>query len=294
MHKIIILILFLIILCYNVNRLCETFVSDSPIDSIKTFTKEISIYRPVGSIELKNVKTKILNEMNNLKLKTTEQSFSRNIRNKDYQFSNLIGVNPNAKGPYILLGAHLDSPQIDGCESTIDAATSIAIILELVKNILKTNPNFPIMIVFVDGEEAIDGGWSDDNTLSGSNYFVNNYNLALINKVYIFDLIGGDIENNKIAAFDNNPTTFNDMKKLAEINSKYENKIFINPDTLTSSNNITDDHVPFKEKGKYSLNLIPYIFPKNHHKLEDNYQNVNWTYVEVFYNVFYDFLSINN
>jgi Zn-dependent M28 family amino/carboxypeptidase len=247
-----------------------------------------------NEIELKNVKTKILNEMNNLKLKTTEQSFSRNIRNKDYQFSNLIGVNPNAKGPYILLGAHLDSPQIDGCESTIDAATSIAIILELVKNILKTNPNFPIMIVFVDGEEAIDGGWSDDNTLSGSNYFVNNYNLALINKVYIFDLIGGDIENNKIAAFDNNPTTFNDMKKLAEINSKYENKIFINPDTLTSSNNITDDHVPFKEKGKYSLNLIPYIFPKNHHKLEDNYQNVNWTYVEVFYNVFYDFLSINN
>jgi len=290
MHKIIILILFLILLCYNVNRLCETFVSDNPIDSIKTFTKEISIYRPVGSNKLKIVKTKILNEMHNLKLKTTEQIFSRNIRNKDYQFSNLIGVNPNAKGPYILLGAHLDSPQIEGCESTIDAATSIGIILELVKNILKTNPNFPIMIVFVDGEEAIDGVWSDDNTLSGSKYFVNNYNLDLIDKVFIFDLIGGDIENNKIVAFNNNPNTFNDMKKLSEINLKYQNRIFINPDILTSSNNITDDHVPFKEKGKYSLNLIPYIFPKNHHKLEDNYENVNWEYVETFYNVFYNFL----
>jgi len=290
MHKIIILILFIILVCYNVNRLCETFVSDSPIDSIKTFTKNISIYRPVGSNELKNVKSKILNEMNNLNLKTTEQSFTRNIRNKDYQFSNLIGINSNAKGPYILLGAHLDSPQIDGCESTIDAATSIAIILELAKNILKNNPNFPIMIVFVDGEEAIDGAWSDDNTLSGSKYFVNNFNLDLINKVYIFDLIGGDIEN-KIAAFSNNPVTFNDIKKLAEINSKYQYKIFINPDTFISSNNITDDHIPFKEKGKYSLNLIPYMFPKNHHKLEDNYENVNWKYVETFYNVFYNFLN---
>ena len=85
MHKIIILILFLIMLCYNVNRLCETFVADSPIDSIKTFTKEISIYRPVGSNELKNLKTKILNEMNNLKLKTTEQSFTRKIRNKNWR-----------------------------------------------------------------------------------------------------------------------------------------------------------------------------------------------------------------
>jgi len=269
--------------------MCETFNEYSPIDSIKTFTKEISIYRPVGSKELIDVKSKILNEMNILNLKTTEQSFSRNIRNKDYQFSNLIGINPKAKGPYILLGAHVDSPQIDGCESTIDAATSIAIILELVRNLLKKNPNFPIMILFVDGEEAIDGVWSDDNTLSGSKYFVNNFNLDLINKVYIFDLIGGDIEN-KIAGFSNNPITFNDMKKLAEINSKYQDKIFINPNKFTSSNNIIDDHVPFKEKGKYSLNLIPYKFPKNHHKLEDNYKNVNWNYVEVFYNIFNEFL----
>ena len=290
MHKTIILILIIILIYYNVNRLCETFMEDSPINSIKDFTREISIYRPVGSKELIDVKSKILNEMKKINLKTTEQSFSRNIRNKNYQFSNLIGVNPNAKGPFILLGAHLDSPQIDGCESTIDAATSIAIILELVKNILKKNPNFPIMILFVDGEEAIDGSWSDDNTLSGSKYFVNNFDLDLIDKVYIFDLIGGDIEN-KIAGFSNNPVTFNDMKKLAEINSKYQDKIFMNPDTFTSSNNITDDHVPFKEKGKYSLNLIPYMFPKNHHTLGDNYENVNWKYVETFYNVFFDFLN---
>jgi hypothetical protein len=31
------------------------------------------------------------------------------------------------------------------------------------------------MIVFFDGEEAIQGQWANDNTLIGSKYFVNNY-----------------------------------------------------------------------------------------------------------------------
>jgi len=290
MLKIIILILVIIVIYYNVNNLCEKFTTYDPIDSIKKFTKDISIYRPVGSKELKEVKNKILNEMKKLGLKTTEQSFTRTIKNKDYQFSNLIGINPYAKAPYILLGAHLDSPQIDGCESTIDAATSISIILELVKNILVANPNYPIMILFIDGEEAIDGPWADDNTLSGSKYFTNNFNLDLINKVYIFDLIGGDIEKNKIAGFKHNSHTFDDMKKLANINSFYKDKIFIDPDIFISNKTITDDHVPFKEKGKYALNLIPYTFPNNHHTLEDNYKNVNWNYVTVFYNVLYSFM----
>jgi len=289
--KLFILILILMIIYYNIYNLCEPFTIDNPIESIKKFTKEISVYRPVGSKQLKDVKIKILNKMNQMNLKSSEQSFSRNIKNKKYDFSNLIGINPNAKAPYILLGAHLDSPQIDGCESTIDACTSISIILELVKNILDKNPNFPIMILFVDGEEAIDGPWEHENTLSGSRYFVDNFDLKLIDKVYIFDLIGGDIENNKIAGFNNNPSTFNDIKKLYSINLKYKYNIFMNPDTFISTNGIIDDHVPFKEKDKYSLNLIPYTFPKNHHKLDDNYNNVNWDYVEVFYNIFYEFIN---
>jgi hypothetical protein len=146
------------------------------------------------------------------------------------------------------------------------------------------------MILFIDGEEAIDGPWANENTLSGSKYFTNNFNLDLINKVYIFDLICGDIEKNKIEGFNNNPDTFDDMKKLANINSFYKDKIFIDPDIFISNKTITDDHAPFKEKGKYALNLIPYTFPNNHHTLEDNYKNVNWNYVTVFYNVLYNFM----
>ena len=296
--KVIILLICILFILYLVSsNYSEQFTSENPpIVNIKNFTKEISIYRPVGSDNLNIVKNKILNKMNELGLTTTKQNFERTINNKIYSFDNLIGVNPKTTGPFILLGAHIDSPQIEGCESTIDAATSISIILELIENILKQNPLAPLMILFIDGEEAIDGAWNNTNTLSGSQYFVDNYNLSLIKQVYIFDLIGGDPTYSKIGAFNNNPNSFNDINELAEINSKYTLNIFTDTKTYISKKSIKDDHVPFINKGIPSLNLIPFNFPKSHHTLEDNYQNVNWEYVETFYNVLLNFLlkkSIN-
>ena len=125
------------------------------------------------------------------------------INNKEYSFSNLIGVNPNANKKYILLGVHIDSPQNPKCECTTDAVTGISIAIQLAKNLMLQDKNYPIMLVFFDGEEAIDGPWTSSNSLSGSSYFVNNYDTSLIDKVYIFDLIGGDFNKNKIAAFRN-------------------------------------------------------------------------------------------
>jgi len=287
----ILLILCLIYCYYNL----ESFTGEisSPLENIKKFTKEISIYRPIGSDNLNIVKNKIINKMNSLGLTTTKQSFKRIINNKEYSFDNLIGVNPKVKNNFILIGAHIDSPQIEGCESAIDAATSISVILELADKILKQYPLFPLMIVFVDGEEAIDGAWANHNTLSGSSYFVDNYDLSLIERVYIFDLIGGNPDYSKISAFRNNPDSFDDINKLALINSEYKYNIFNDTKTYISDSSIIDDHVPFINKGIPSLNLIPYNFPSSHHTLEDNYENINWDYVETFYNVFLKFL-INN
>ena len=260
------------------------------LNAIKNTTQMISQYRPVQSNGLRNVKNIVTNIMNSMKLTVTEQYFIRNINYYNYTFSNLIAINPNAKPPYILLGAHIDSPQIEGSTSAIDAATSIAIILELYKNLLVQNPYIPIMIVFFDGEEAIDGKWANYNTLSGSTYFVNNMNYN-ISRAYIFDLIGGDISNNKIAQFYNNMATYSDIKMLSDINKKYDNIIFMDPDVFVSQNTIIDDHTPFIRNNIYALNLIPYKFPTTHHRLEDNYDNVNWEYVDVFYKVMYEFLK---
>lgn len=264
---------------------------DDTMQFIKKFTKGISTYRPVGSTELATVKNEIMKQMKEIGLKTEVQTFKRIINNKEYSFSNLIGINPNAYQRFILLGVHVDSPQIPGCQSAIDAATGISIALQLAKNIMLEDPTYPVMLLFIDGEEAIDGDWNSSNSLSGSNYFVNNYDLTLIDKVYIFDLIGGDLKENKIAQFKNNPATSSDLETLSRLNEKYEEQIFMNPADYVSDKDIQDDHVPFVEKQKYALNLIPYKFPKNHHTLNDTYENVNWKYVEIFYRVLFDFLK---
>lgn len=258
---------------------------------IQYVTKQISIYRPVQSYSLYKVKQFIVQEMKQIGLVTHEQHFTRTIHHTPYFFSNLIGINKQASPPYNILCAHLDSPPLSKCPSAIDAATSIAIILELTKKIIHNKPDIPLLLLFVDGEEAIDGDWADNNTLSGSTYFVKQINASIINKVYVFDLIGGDPIRNPIYAFRDHPHTWDDMKKLAIINKKYKPIIFISPEEKVIENSPLDDHIPFLLHHIYAMNLIPSTFPDTHHTKDDDYHHVNWKYVYTFFCILYEFLD---
>jgi hypothetical protein len=172
-------------------------------------------------------------------MNVVEQHFIYTVNSQDYKLSNIIATNPLASGPYILLGAHVDSHYLSNIEGVIDSATSIGIILELVSNLIKLNPAIPLMIVFFDGEEAINGKWTENTTLIGSTYFTNNYNLNLISKAYIFDLIGGNIDKNKIAGFADMQYTFSDLSILSKINKKLygmDEQIFIDPSEFIAGN----------------------------------------------------------
>jgi arginine utilization protein RocB len=93
-----------------------------------------------------------MDKLRELKLIVEEQKFNQTIRNKSYNFSNIIAYNKNTSSKYILLGAHIDTYQLDNFEGAIDSSSSIAIILEFAKNLLILNPKYPLMIVFFDGE----------------------------------------------------------------------------------------------------------------------------------------------
>jgi Zn-dependent M28 family amino/carboxypeptidase len=260
------------------------------INNIKDITKQISIPRQIGSKNLQLVKEIVFSKLKELNLITEEQKFSQTVRNTSYNFSNIIAYNPKASKKFILLAAHIDSCQIDNFEGAIDSASSIAIIIELAKNLLKINPNYPLMIVFFDGEEAINGEWANDNTLIGSKYFVNNYDISKIEQLYLLDLIGGNLDN-KFYAYKNNPISNDQIKKLADINTKYKDQLFVYPSINIKENEVQDDHIPFKEKGIKYLHLIPSPFPKQHHKNTDTYENLNWDYIEIFTKVLFEYLS---
>ena len=255
----------------------------------KKFIKNISIYRPNGSENLKYVLMVIVNYMKKLGLYVEIQTFKKKINSKVYTFTNLIGINTRSTGKFILLGAHTDSPQVKGCESAIDAATSIFIILDLAKKILLKKPNANLMLFFPDGEEYLGGKRTGNNTLSGSRYFINNFNLNLIKEVYILDLIGGDFDD-KIILPTNNLNKIKDFYKLYKINKKYPKQIFVNPKFVSNVIRKTD-HMPFLERGIDTLAIIPNNFPKNHHTIHDTFDNLNWEYISIFYKIMFEFFN---
>jgi hypothetical protein len=291
----ILITLIIIIFIFFININCQESFNNHILDlnNIKRITKEVSINRQVGSSNLLKVKKFVMNELNKLGLDVEEQKFTRLIRGKNYDFSNIIAKNKSVNDNYIILGCHIDSPQLDS-ESATDAASCVGLIIEIVKHLL-INKDYPIMIVFFDGEEAIGNDWSDDNTLSGSKHFVNNFNKN-IKFLMIFDLIGGDIDKNKIYHF-SSLNNKNLMKQLSEINNslnyKYNKQIFIDPDIKMSNNIVINDYTSFVNKypDLNGLNIIPAIFPDNHHTINDNYNNLNWEYIEIFSNVIYEFLN---
>lgn len=279
--------------CKNI----EKYENILDIDFIKEFTKHNSLYRPVLSKNLEMVKLNVLNELNKIpNFIIKEQIFKRKIHGKEYNFSNII-ANPsnfNNTKPYIILSAHIDGPAINNCPASIDAITSIGIIIELTKKLLENNKYYNLQVVFFDGEEAIDGIWTEKNTLSGSSFFVN----YLKNKpvqVFVMDLIGGNIEMNKLYGFSNNPKSHFLMSKLAWINNSLypNNKIFIDPNETISYMTIKDDAYPFYKNNIPVIDLIPATFPKVHHTINDIVENVNWQYIEIFINVLYYYLSKN-
>jgi hypothetical protein len=295
--------LLLLLLLYKSNKSDNFEHFESIIDTnfIKQFTYSNSLYRPVPSNNLEQVKLNVLNELNKIpNFVIKEQFFTRKIHDKEYFFSNIIGNSTifNDTKPYIILSAHIDGPGMNNCSASIDAITSISVIIEITKKLLQINNKYNLQVVFFDGEEAIDGPWENDNTLSGSLYFVKNLKSSQnsLSQVFVFDLIGGDIDKNKLYGYSNNPKSHLLMSKLAWTNNELypENKrIFIDPNESISYIIITDDTKPFYNANIPVIDLIPPVFPTNHHTIKDNYDNVNWNYVEIFANVIFDYLNKN-
>jgi len=177
------------------------------------------------------------------------------------------------------------------CPAATDAITAVGVIIELARQLLSQTPDFNLMVVFFDGEEAIDGKWSNETILSGSTHFVKTLK-HLPSQVYVFDLIGGSTQD-PFLAFSNRPRSFPTMKDLAKINRAiYPNtQLFIDPDEKTSDQEVEHDATPFAKQSIPVIDLIPSNFPKNHHTEKDTYENVDWTFVEIFANVVYAHLQ---
>jgi len=195
------------------------------------------------------------------------QEFMGTIRDKNYDFTNIIGSYYPKRQSRIFLGAHWDTrPWAD--KDTLaenhdkpiiganDAASGVGLLLAMAKVIKQNSENltYGIDLLFFDAEDAGTYGKNSDWCL-GSKYFVENYNGIKPEAVIIIDMIGDKnlniyIEGN---SYRNSPRLVTEIWNIA-------NSYDINAFKTKIKYYIYDDHYPFLEEGYNAIDIIDYDY----------------------------------
>ena len=218
--------------------------------------------------------------------------FFDNFTFLNYSISNILALPMNATlstlNATILFGAHYDTRKVADLDPVIadrnipvmganDGASGVAALLEMAQ-IYRNSTN--IGLLFIDAEDQGDGGMPGWNWLEGSSHFANSTILkqffpsgaSSIKYFILYDMIADknlDIyrEGNSDVALTNQ--VFNTAQLLGY--SQY----FVNQYKYT----IIDDHVPFKNLGIPTLDLIDFDYTDAngnnlHHTTHDTINNV--------------------
>jgi Zn-dependent M28 family amino/carboxypeptidase len=216
----------------------------------------------------------------------------------------LAGLNP-AANCIVLAGSHYDSKTVEGVDylGANDSGSSSVLLIDMFryfKKISLTNlPKCDIAFIWFDGEESVLPDWNDgerkyplkikDNTY-GSRHFVqkltpcqfldndsfcfesNGKQLTIVSLI-LFDMIGSaDIKYSK----DQNSST--SQVKLFEQALK---TLKIKSSTSLYSQDIKDDHIPFKSKNISVIDIIDFNHLSYWHKANDSADNISMESIEI-------------
>ena len=222
-----------------------------------------------GSKAHEKCKNYIVDVLESQGAKVTLQTFTASIRNKEYDFTNIIGSFYPEKKRRIFIGAHWDSRlwADKDQEETLwnepvmganDAASGVAVLLELAKIFSEYEPSYGVDLLFFDAEDS--GEYDVNKTWClGSHYFVDKYDGTKPEYVIIVDMIGDTDLNILIESFSyrNSPALVNTIWDIAK-------KLGIKEFTTKMINFIYDDHYPFLEAGYEAVVIIDLDYPYWH------------------------------
>lgn len=198
------------------------------------------------------------------------QEFSVEVRDDEYQCTNIIASYYPNRPRRIFIGAHWDTrPWADKDEDASnhetpiiganDAASGVAVLIELA-TILQANepPVFGIDLLFFDAEDAGTYGTNESWCL-GSQYFVEQYSGKEPEFVIVVDMIGDADLDILIESFSQNSSPAL-VKKVWDIAKKNDIQTFSSK--MTSY--IYDDHYAFLEVGYEAIDIIDMEYPYWH------------------------------
>ncbi len=229
--------------------------------------------RPPGSAEHLKTRDYLFGEVKKYSNRVALQSFKHRRGNESFDMWNIIAGFGPAEGREIVLCAHWDTrptadEELDAADrkkpiiGANDGASGVAVLIELARMFKQQAPKVPVTIVLFDGEDL---GPTGKDMFLGARYFVSKLDKPeRINYGILLDMIGDRNlnipreRNSNVGA----PETVDKVWKTAA--KLGYGKTFID----TPKYAISDDHVPFLERGIKCIDIIDFDYAY-WHTLED-------------------------
>jgi glutaminyl-peptide cyclotransferase len=217
---------------------------------------------PSGSDAIKKAQSYLEGELKSYGLNVTEDNFNGETPRGSVPMKNIIGELRGEKPDIVLITGHYDTKLQAGFVGANDGCSSAAAVLETARVLSKSKPEYTIWFALFDGEEAV-VDWNAmngmDNTY-GSRHLVsklkNDGTLNRVKALVLYDMIGDkDLDIKREG--ESTPWMIDAIWKAAR--SMNYQKYF-----LDSEQDISDDHLPFREAGVPAADLIDFNYGPGH------------------------------
>ena len=214
--------------------------------------------RPPGSPALVELRRYIVSELQGLNCQVELDRFTAATPRGPIEMANIIASFPGASGKSVVVSGHYDTKLMPGIRfvGANDGGSSTGFLLELARVLAARRHAHTVILVWFDGEEAIEH-WSRTDSLYGSRHLAARWEresmlrriVALINVDMIGDRSLG-IQKEHFAAPWLRDLVWDTARSLGH------SRHFLSEVSATE-----DDHLPFLEKGVPALNLIDFRYP---------------------------------
>ena len=172
---------------------------------------------------------------------------------------NVIGTVPGREPGYVVVGAHYDTKDISGFVGANDGASGTAVAAELARTLRR--PRHTVQFVFFDGEESPRGSHDfEADGLRGSKVAAETF--AGARAMVLLDFVG-DRRLSIPRESNSSPGLWRKLRAAAGRVGALP--IF----SSRTGGSITDDHIPFLDRGVPSIDLIDFDFPCWHRRCDD-------------------------
>ncbi len=214
--------------------------------------------RPPGSPALSKLRQYIVSELKSFGCQVELDRFTAATPRGPVEMANIIATFPGSSGKSVVISGHYDTKWMPGIRfvGANDGGSSTGFLLELAR-VLAARPRVhTVILVWFDGEEAIEH-WSRMDSLYGSRHLAARWEresklrriIALIN----VDMIGDKDLGIQKEQFS--------TPWLRELVWDAARRLGHGRHFLSSVSATEDDHAPFVERGVPALNLIDFRYP---------------------------------